>query len=66
MVVPRTFQMKATEGEPLTHTQRRENHVLYNFQTDIEHLELRARSHEEKCHITDNGMEEFICQKATG
>ena len=39
-------QMKAIEGEPLTQTQRREKHVLYTFQTDIELLELRARSHE--------------------
>ena len=66
MNVPRKFQMKAIEGEPLTQTQRREKQVLYNVQTDIEFLEVRIRSHEEKCHTIDEAMEELICQKAIG
>ena len=66
MVIPRKFQMKAIEGEPLTQTQRREKQVIYNFQTDIELLELRAGSHEDKCRTIDKNMEELICQKATG
>ena len=66
MVIPCKFQMKAIEGEPLTQTQRREKQVIYNFQTDIELLELRAGSHEDKCRAIDKNMEELICQKATG
>ena len=58
--------MKVIEGEPLTQTQRREKQVIYNFQTDIELLELRAGSHEDKCRTIDKNMEELICQKATG
>ena len=30
---------------------------------DIELLELRAGSHEEKCQTIDKTIEEFICQK---
>ena len=66
MILPRKFQMKTIEGEPITQTQRREKQVVYNYQTDIELLELRAGSHEEKCQTIDKTMEELICQKATG
>ena len=34
MVLPRKFQMKAIEGEPLAQVQRREKQVKYNFQTE--------------------------------
>ena len=66
MVIPRKFQMKPIEGEPLSQTQRRERQVMYNFQTDIELLQLRAGSHEEKCQTIDTAMEELISQKTTG
>ncbi|MEW8547357.1 MAG: hypothetical protein AB2693_27935, partial [Candidatus Thiodiazotropha sp.] len=66
MIIPRKLQMKFIEGEPLTQTQRRERQVIYNYQTDIELLELRARSHEEKVHSIDQQMEELINQKTTG
>ena len=66
MIIPRKFQMKAIEGEPLTQTQRREKQVMYNFQTEIELLELRARSYEEKVHTIDQQMEELIYQKTSG
>ena len=66
MILPRKFQMKTIEGEPITQTQRREKQVVYNYQTNIELLELRAGSHEEKCQTIDKTMEELICQKATG
>ena len=65
MILPRKFQIKTIEGEPIAQTQRREKQVVYNYQTDIELLELRARSHEEKCQTIDKTMEELICQKAT-
>ena len=66
MVIPRKFQMKQIDGEPLSQTQRREKQVMYNFQTDIELLQLRADSHEEKCQTIDKAMEELISQKTTG
>ena len=56
MILPRKFQMKTFEGEPITQTQRREKQVVYNYQTDIELLELRAGSHEEKCQTIDKTM----------
>lgn len=66
MIIPRKLQMQVIEGEPLTQTQRREKQVLHNFQIDIELLELRARSHEEKVHSIDQQMDEMINQKTTG
>ena len=65
MAIPRKFEMKPIDEEPLSQTQRREKQVMYNFQTDIE-LQLRADSNEEKCQSFDNAMEELISQKTTG
>ena len=66
MIIPIKLQMQVIEREPLTQTQRREKQVLYNFQTGIELLELRARSHKEKVRPIDQQMEELINQKTTG
>ena len=65
LIIPRKFQMKEIAGESLIQTQRREKQVIYIFKTDIELLELRARSQEEKYRSIDQEMLELVEKKTS-
>ena len=66
VIIPRKLQMKQINGEPLTQTQLRESQVMFNFQSEIELMKLRAESHEERYKKIDKEMEDLLEKKLSG
>ena len=60
VIIPRKLQMKQINGEPLTQTQLRERQVIFNFQSEIELMKLRAESPEESYKKIDKEMEDLL------
>ena len=65
MLLTRIFQIKGIVVEPLAQIQGREKQAMCYFQTEIELLECRARSHEEKAYTIEQQVEELINQKTS-
>ena len=58
--------MKQIRGEPITQTKLREKQVIFNIQSEIELMKLRAESHEERYQATDKEMQELLEKKLSG
>ena len=65
-IIPRKFQMKEINEEPLTQTKLREKQAMLNFETEIELMKLRAESHQERYQKIDTEMGELINKKYSG
>ena len=66
VIVPRKLQMGKINGEPLAQTQLREKQVMFNFQSEIELMRLRAESHEERYKRIDSEIDDIIEKKLSG
>ena len=66
VIVPSRLQMSKINGEPLAQTQLREKQVMFNFQSEIELMRLRAESHEERYKRIDSEMDDIIEKKLSG
>ena len=66
VIVPGKLQTSKINSEPLAQTQLREKQVMFNFQSEIELMRLRAESHEERYKIIGSEMNNILEKKLSG